>query len=175
LKKKLFTSFVILVFILNVFGIYVPYYVARSVLRTEMTERTKSSNNKDHLVKISFDLSETPKEIKWTREEKEFEYNDEMYDIVKIEKRNNKITYYCLRDKDEKDLNQIFNSLLKKKSSSNNSRDINIQKELSKYNLQTDNLFLPFKNTGTAHHFANDLYVSIYNEINLPPPKTVLS
>ena len=37
------------------------------------------------------------------------------------------------------------------------------------------NLFLPFKNTGTAHHFANDLYVSIYNEINLPPPKTILS
>ena len=106
-----------------------PYYVIRSILRTEMTERAKELKDKDHLIKISFGLSESPKEFKWTREGKEFKYNDEMYDIVKIEKHKNKITYYCLHDKDEKDLTQIFNSLLKKNNSNNNSRDINIQKE----------------------------------------------
>ncbi len=137
-----------------------------------MSEKTKCIKDKDTYTKISFSLSEVSNQIVWTRKGKEFKYNNEMYDIAKVEINKNEVTYYCIHDNDEKELTQVFDTILKKNSSSKKTNDINLIKELSKYNLHTNNISLLNQSADLANTFIINLYISIQNDINLPPPKT---
>ena len=138
-----------------------------------MSEKVENLKNKDTFTKISFNLSEVSKQIAWTRKGKEFKYNNEMYDVAKVEINKNKVTYYCIHDNDERELVQVFDTLLKKNSSSKKTSDINLIKELSKYNLHRNNIFLLNQTAGLADAFINNLYISIKSDINLPPPKKI--
>ena len=172
--KKLLISFILLIFIFNLFGYYIPYYAVLSLIRAEMSEKAVDFRDEDAFTKISFDVSEVLKQVVWTRKGKEFKYNNEMYDVVKAEINKNKVTYYCIHDKDEKELTQIFDTLLRKNSSGKKTCDIYLIKELSKYNLHKISVFLLNQTAGLADTFSNNLYVSIQSGPNLPPPKIVL-
>lgn len=171
--KKYFTSLILLIFIFNIFGYYVPYYVIRSLIRAEMNEKAENFKDADIFEKITFDISDVSNQIVWTRRGKEFRYNNEMYDVVKAEIKKNTVTYYCIHDKDEKELTQVFDTLVRNNSSTNKKSDINSLKELSKYNYHTNNLLILNQNACLQNLFIKDLYISIHRDINLPPPKLV--
>jgi len=138
-----------------------------------MNEKTKNIKEEDPLEKISFDFSEVLNKIIWTRKGKEFKFNDEMYDIVKVEIKNNMVTYFCIHDKDEKELTQVFDTLVKNNNTNNTKNDINLLKELSKYNLYLNNIFILNPTACSQNIYIKDLYISIFEDINLPPPKLV--
>ena len=57
-----------------------------------------------------FDASDPS--IHWEEKAKEFSYNGKMYDVVRTEKCDGKLIYYCLSDKDEDQLNKTVSDLV---------------------------------------------------------------
>jgi hypothetical protein len=138
-----------------------------------MNEKAENIKDTDFLERISFDLSNVSNQIVWTRKGKEFRYKNEMYDVVKAELKKNKVTYLCIHDKDEKELTQVFNTLVKDNNSSNKKNDINLLKDLSKYNLHSNNILILNPTACLQNLYIKDLYISFFGDINLPPPKPV--
>ncbi len=171
--KKLFATFILFIFFINIIGYYVPYYLIRSLIRSEMNKKTEKLRDEVLLEKISFKLSEASNHINWTRQGKEFEFKNEMYDIVKVEIKNNVVTYFCIQDKDEYELNQVLDSLIKNNITNNNKRKFAPVKELSKYNLDKYELLKLNQSFSVQNYFIKDFYISIHRDINLPPPKLI--
>ena len=64
----------------------------------------------DELVSFTFEKSDTAKVLFW-KHSKEFEYNGEMYDIVRREYNNDQVTYYLWWDHEETSLNRRLTEL----------------------------------------------------------------
>lgn len=169
--KKIFTLFILFLFVFNIFGYYLPYLVLLSEVKSEMEEKMNEDNAGKFMVSLTFSLkgNEQPE---WKEEGKEFRYKDEMYDVVKAEKHNDKITYYCLKDKEEKELVSNFNNLIKKNLNTEEKAKNNPTKELNQYNLDTKTELNPTLNSIQFCFFKPDLYKSLNSEIQSPPPKT---
>ncbi len=169
--KKFFTSFILLLFLFNIFGFYIPYLVKRTVIRSEMNRLLEESLPGNLIVKLSFDLNAEKDSPAWVREGKEFRYNDEMYDVLKSEIHNGKVTYYCVRDRDEKELESSFEKLLKKNQDNEGKSRNMAQKELSKY-FPVAKIVIP--SVQKANNFnicVISFYKSLNKEILSPPPE----
>ncbi len=145
----------------------------RSIVRSEMNERIKDDLEKSMIVKLTFSINQNESQPTWTEDGKEFNYKDEMYDVVKTETKDDRITYFCIKDKDEKELNLALEDLIKKNQSNNKKDKNNPQKELSKYDIALNKkqnkteLKVPFQ------IFLPNFYKSLNLQVNSPPPKLV--
>ncbi len=173
--KKTVTAIIILIFIFNITGYYIPYALVRSVIRSKMNEEVREKFENVNLIKLIFSLNDKPLSFVWSREGSEFKYQGEMYDIVRIEKSSDKFIYYCLKDNDETKLNDIINILVKKDGANNNKEKINFTKELSKYKLSSNSLLNPERFPVSQKIFVHNFYKSAYTKVNLPPPKLNLT
>ena len=169
--KKYLASFIIILFLFNLFGYYLPYLLIRSSIKSEMKEKVKESLPDEFLVKFSFPNKDLKKIVHWEEEGKEFEYNNEMYDVVRILRMGDTTMLFCLKDKDEKSLMANFEGLVKK-NLENDGRTKNLPvKELSKYNLDLKpRIFPSFKRTEFISQLT-DFYTSQSLDINSPPPR----
>ncbi|MFZ0453371.1 MAG: hypothetical protein WAM24_06425 [Ignavibacteriaceae bacterium] len=138
-----------------------------------MRGKAESQLDKDSLEKFTFSLKEKNEKVEWEEAEKEFRYNGEMYDVVKIEVKKDSITYFCLHDNDEEILLSNFDKLVKN-STGNNSKSKNYNaKELSKYNFNhTNEIYLAVKEI-ELRPLRSVFYQSITIEIQSPPPRTI--
>ncbi len=136
-----------------------------------MSSRLEDSVPGNLIVKLSFDLSKKSDSPVWVREGKEFRYNDEMYDILKSEISNGKVVYYCVRDKDEKELEASFEKLLKKNQDNQGRSKNNSLKELSKY-FPTAEIEIPsVQKKFDFNSYSSGFYKSIKKDILSPPPE----
>ncbi len=169
--KKFFTAFILILFLFNIFGFYVPYLVKRAVIRSEMSSRMEESLPANLIVKISFDLKIHDDVPVWVREGKEFRYKNEMYDVLKSESIDGKVVYYCVRDKDEKELEASFEKLLKKNQDKEGKSKNNALKELSKY-FPVAKIEVPAIQKKFNFNSANTcFYKSLGKDILSPPPE----
>lgn len=67
--------------------------------------------DKTELTLLKFTNAETQTQLRWEHS-KEFEYNDQMYDIVKTEKCGDTTYYWCFWDNKETLLNKQIDSML---------------------------------------------------------------
>ncbi len=169
--KKSVTIFILLLFIVNIAGYYIPFFLIRSYIRNEMNNQIKNNINLQSILTLTFPLKDKPAGFVWIRKQKEFQYNNEMYDIVKTENSKDKITYYCLKDNDEKNLNDIFYILIEKNHTDNGKRKYNYKNELSKYTLSSNSLLLNANNPALQNVIVTYFYKRPFIKINLPPPK----
>ncbi len=122
------------------------------------------------VVKLSFDEQKGEKPV-WVRDGKEFRYHDEMYDVLKSEIDKGKVIYYCVKDRDEKELESSFEKLLKKnQNNEGKSRNIS-QKELSKYFPVSKILIPSVQKTNNFNFCILSFYKSLNKEILSPPPE----
>ncbi len=123
------------------------------------------------IVKLSFDLTKREDSPIWVREGKEFRYNNQMYDVLKSEISNGKAVYYCVKDKDEKELEANFEKLLKKNQENDGKTKIRAQKELSKYFPVAEIEIPSAQKTDSFNFCAVSLYKSLKKDILSPPPE----
>ncbi|UKN02121.1 hypothetical protein K6119_01145 [Paracrocinitomix mangrovi] len=83
----------------------------KSVVKHEVKSLIKEKASDDELTLLEFTAEELLREVKFEHA-KEFEYKGQMYDIVKVSYKDNKIQYYCWKDHKENDLNKKMESLI---------------------------------------------------------------
>jgi hypothetical protein len=137
-----------------------------------MSERTKENLMGEMLIKLTFPKGGITDQPIWTEGVKEFRYKNEMYDVVKSVTNKNKITYFCLRDNDEKNLNILFNELVKKNQDNDKKAKNNPPKEFSKYNLNSKIPLTPINFSGPFGFFNKLFYQSLHTETDTPPPRS---
>lgn len=136
-----------------------------------MDEKVDELKDEKEMTKITLSLKEETEKIAWTRKGKEFRYENQMYDVVKTEKGNNKITIYCIADKDEKAYQDHFCMLLKK----NTENDKKIKK-IKKNNLSKSNKNISYNKLiiapcGQIENAVTLNYVSLFGIPLSPPPE----
>ncbi len=79
-------------------------------IRETVKERILAGVGQNELVELSFSLQAIETELEWEHS-KEFEYKGEMYDVVKAEQQADSITYWCIHDKAETEINRHLDQL----------------------------------------------------------------
>lgn len=168
--KRFFTIIILLIFVFNICGFYIPYFIKLSIIRNEVKRIIKRSIPDEYIVKLTFDIHNAGDTPEWQRKDKEFRYKGNLYDVIKSENDGNTITYFCINDKEEKNLGSSFYELLSKKLE-NDKVKTNFQKELGKYYSSLSKGIYPvLKETDLNDYFLN-FYKSRQKEILCPPPR----
>lgn len=111
-------------------------------------------------------------DFSWEEENEEFRYQQELYDVVSIEKKNGNIEITCLKDNDENHLESQLNEIHKLNKSNPSKSTLNTFKFFSVFYLQkyqsTD--LRVVKNIPTHHRFSSELLVAFF-DIQAPPPR----
>lgn len=105
--------------ILLIFSVVSPFWLFYSILqyekqclKKEIKRNIIAGINKNELVLLKFSREEINTKLRWEHS-KEFEYNNEMYDIVESENRNDSVYYWCWWDYEETQLNKKLDSLVR--------------------------------------------------------------
>ena len=133
-----------------------------------------SKQNSSLLLKLKFAKNEFFRDLNW-KDEYEFEFNGEMYDVAKIERSGDTVFIYCIRDKNE----ELLISNYEKVSGTNADKDkIASSPQTSVIHLQLiaiQNELFSYKRITNLVHFSESYinnYRSIYQQSPTPPPKT---
>jgi hypothetical protein len=139
-----------------------------------MAQQVKEENySKNNLTRLTFSTEDFSNQPVWTKDGKEFCYKNEMYDVVKVVSDKDSISYYCIKDKDEKNLLTAFVSLLLNSLGNDKKNQNEYSKELSKYNIAVkfDPDIVQFINV--IYPPIISFYKSLSRQIDYPPPKLV--
>lgn len=143
LKKIISILFVILI-IVELCGVFFLFKVQQQIIKYSVFHQIKMKNIQKDVSVIRLSNDEF-KKLKWTEEEKEFEYHCILYDIVSIERVNDFVIIYCINDIKENQLISNFYHWMKDKD---NPYDIPF-KELAKFFqinfFMQDNLIYQYK------------------------------
>lgn len=83
--------------------------VRKASIRKEMKHRIMAGIPSDQLIQLSFSKEEAQK-LRW-KDDKEFEFEGEMYDVVSSVSNDDSITYRCLVDNEETKLDKQLTEL----------------------------------------------------------------
>ncbi len=124
--NRLLYIFLSLTLIFNSVGFILLFIQTDSDNRTEIKEKISSHNYSPELEIIKIERSK----INFLAEKRdnEFEYNGNMYDLVKIEQEGKYLVLYCLNDTRETNLHKIFSFLVdeyQEKHHHSNQRSVN--------------------------------------------------
>lgn len=90
---------------------YISLRYQKATVRREVKWKMIAGLEKEELVLLKFTEIEEQEQIKWEHSE-EFEYNNEMYDIIEKEINCDTTYYWCWRDNKETQLNKQLDDLL---------------------------------------------------------------
>lgn len=85
-------------------------HVRKTVIRKQVKRKIIAGLDKSELVLLTFTQHNLDSKLRWVHS-KEFEYNEQMYDIVTRIEHGDSISFYCWWDKDETELNKQLVSL----------------------------------------------------------------
>jgi hypothetical protein len=155
------------------FSFYFPFLLLRTEIRNEMDKKTKEKIDESLLTKISVSLKNGPGSIVWTREREEFKYNDQMYDVVKTEINKDTVTYFCLTDNNEKELNDNFCKLVKTTTENDKKAKVNSLSKNLKYISHSTRLLPKYVQTIDIAVLNLFIYDNPYYFDESPPPRFV--
>ena len=87
-------------FIAPFYGTYLYLSLQQKVIQEAVQRKLEEGIPENELVKLTFYKEEIPKLLKWEHD-KEFEYNGQMYDVVKVTDVGDSLQYLCWWDKAE--------------------------------------------------------------------------
>ena len=120
----------------------------KSTVRSEVKQNMIAGLDKQDLVLLKFTTQESKTKLHWEHF-KEFEYNDQMYDIVETQIKGDTTYYWCWQDNEETKLNKQLDELLAY-ALGNNPQNKDSQKQLS----DIFELFYHFEPGENAHAFS---------------------
>jgi len=171
--KKILSIFLIFVFFYSIMGFYLNFEIVKLRIKEEVKERIIKTlpDNELSMIKIS---SGDKEKIKWLEEGKEFRYNGNMYDVVRIKKGIDATYYYCFNDKKEYKLLAHLDKLVKEQTDNSQSRTNQKKQEITYFFQKT--LSIPRLVEIPVLYFAlPSRYQSIVTDVLSPPPRISLT
>lgn len=109
--KKLISIFLLICIIFPFVGSVSWLNYQKKKVRKQIKHEIIAGIDKSELVQLSFTKAQAETELEWEHS-KEFEYNNNMYDIIIADTTENIITYWCWWDVEETALNQKLKKTL---------------------------------------------------------------
>jgi hypothetical protein len=175
--KKLLVISIAILFLYNTVGYLIVFKSFQYGIKEEIKSRIKNNLADKDIVLVKFPLNpdkEQQKLFNW-KEDNEFTYNGNMYDVVRKSIVNDTIYYYCINDTKEKDLfgnldiqvdqnmasNALANNLVKLfKLSVDQSYIFNFSKEAI---IQSSK--------ATVSIFILPCYIQVQSDVEIQPPE----
>ena len=102
----------VLVFLFNSVGYYIIWELKKSMIRKEM--QAWLQEHTDQLTVLTFHTPEALEMLRWVHE-KEFIYNNQLFDVLKVVKQDHETIFFCKRDINEEKLNEGYRKLASSK------------------------------------------------------------
>lgn len=165
-----------LIFTFNLVGYLVVFKVQQYQIRREIIHNIERGIPESQLTCITVN-QENKNKIIW-KHKKEFRYQGEMYDVVKVEKLDEETTvYYCINDSQETHLFAKLDKHLKKTGKNKNQQNFPLKivfKILPKPDSRFGNLIDTVSEVNQKSNFKYaEFYTSPELEISSPPPRIV--
>ncbi len=165
----------LLIFTFNIGGSFLILKVQQYQLRKEMIAQIKEGISESELTQIAVTPEQANKLI-W-KDKKEFSYQGSMYDVVKVEVRDECTVYHCISDVQETKLIAKYNKELQRKRKDKNNRNIPVKtvKFLQQVNPLPQKMEVAYleSNSKTYFNYAEN-YSPLSIDILSPPPKQIL-
>jgi hypothetical protein len=156
---------------------YIWLQQRKAVVRKEVKWKMIAGIDKSELVFFQFFKKESQTKLKW-KHSLEFEFNGEMYDVVKKITSSDTIQYWCWWDHEETKLSKQLSKLLVGAFQSDVPSKDKKQEIVTFYKslfcsevFSWNPIFNTFRNSNNA--CFNDNYKFIVTSINAPPPELV--
>lgn len=176
MRTKL-TSFFLLLCLMAPLAVTTLWYQqSRRIVRKQVKQMMIRGINPGKLILLRFSHEDTSRQLRWEHAQ-EFEYNGNMYDIVKTTQTADSVNYLCWPDHRETALNKELNRLVDiamgddTENKQNNKRLIDFLQQLYPPE-QTDSNLLPESGLLTITSYRKHLITRSLS-IDLPPPKIV--
>lgn len=111
LKKKLLTLLLLLIFIVPFVGLFHFYYIQKFRIRNEIKHSILNGIDRNKLVYFCFSKNYAQNQLEWEFGN-EFEFENEMYDVVESKIKGDSVEYWCWWDKEETELNKLLHQLV---------------------------------------------------------------
>lgn len=152
--------------------VYLYLQFEKSAIQREIKWKLIAGMDQEELILLKFSKKEAETKLRWEHS-KEFEYNDQMYDIVSSEIKGDSIFYRCWLDYEETDLNKK----LKKMVAIAFDQDEDHRETQEGFYTYLWSFFCtaPFDWQATASQnaqlvFQDSMHPNIFNSIRLTPP-----
>lgn len=177
MKKQI--SSVVLLFILIVPAIatYSWLHQKKYAVKKEVKQALIAGIDKSELVFFKFSKSELNTKLHWEHN-KEFEYNDQMYDVVERITEKDSVLLWCWWDSKETKLNKQLQQLLKVAFNADSTTK---EKQIQVLIFYKGLFYQPIHSWLANGDLANRtvffskriLFRTVFNQINSPPPEVV--
>lgn len=176
MKSQFLGILLICLLTLPVSSTYVYLKIYKNQIKKEIKHKIINEIDKKELVLLKFSHSEAKTKLKWEHS-KEFEYNQEMYDVVEKEITKDSVFYWCWWDFEETKLNRKLMALVKNhlgKSEQKQEKESTLFHFLEKLFFEEMATFLKFSTSNKAYSlgYLNN-YQSLHQDVFLPPPELV--
>ncbi|MBI2280155.1 MAG: hypothetical protein HYU68_05650 [Bacteroidetes bacterium] len=129
--KKFYGIFLIIVMVTPFMGSYFWLKHHKKLIKKEVKKQMIAGMDKSELILLKFTKTETETKLDW-KHSKEFEYNDQMFDVVEKETHGDTTSYLCWLDRAETKLNKRLRELVTL-TLGNNAQNQNQQKQLTHF------------------------------------------
>lgn len=179
--QRLIYIVITLVLVIKIAGIYPLFKIKQWDIRRNIELAIKENIFKQPLKQISIP-NKNVKNLKWERVDKEFWYENNLYDIVRSEIQNEMTTYFCIQDIAETELSYEFQKSIFKQTDTSNTAESSIidffKKVIKIYYpshfKQVDNFNWPISTNKRLDFIVfSSFFHSTYLHSIEPPPKSV--
>ncbi|MBK9726698.1 MAG: hypothetical protein IPO86_01125 [Saprospiraceae bacterium] len=175
MKRPFFGILLFFILVVPVVTTFVALHLQKKQVKREVKRKMIAAIDKAELVLLKFTDREKQAQLKWEHE-KEFEYKDEMFDIVESEFKGDTSYYWCWWDHEETKLNRQLNELV---SSAMGDNPKNQENQIRLYDFFKALYFSEFYKVGTIsirevdlkYFYPQHFYHSMCNAPLVPPPK----
>ncbi len=103
LMKNTLSGFLVIVFLFNLFGYFPAYKLAQYKIRKEMKAVLKQKIPANELIIFTI-RADKLNSLHWTKKNKEFRHQDQMFDVVSMENKDGLVYLRCINDRQESKL-----------------------------------------------------------------------
>lgn len=167
MKKKYSTFFIALLILLQTVGLYHLSYIQHPFFK----QKSQSKANTELIKTVTISIAQYQAAV---LNDKEISLNDELYDILSAEFKNNTVLLKLYKDADEKNFTIKIKNLIKKQQSKKNKSILKPKILLSyskpnKYNLHQLQYFNNLLEVSYSRTKIKDVFISIQS----PPPELI--
>ena len=150
-------------------------YYQKIQIRKEIKHKMITDIGVDKLILFKFSMEESETKLNWEHS-REFEFNNQMYDVIKSEVKGDTIHYWCWWDNEETILNKQLDHLVAIVLGNNPHKKeqkemvVEFYKKLYYYNCSTV-ISACIKQLHIQYFFYESNYAVIYHSPPVPPPQ----
>lgn len=135
--RKLIFIFIAILLLFKIAGQYPIFKIRQTQIQQSIKNQIAQNIPNQFLDKITFDFQDITK-VKWEKIDKEFWYQGNLYDVLRFEKTDKNITYYCIKDTKETKLVTDFKQEITNQTNSKTQKENILSWDFAKKIVATD-------------------------------------